>query len=341
MTHPVLIFPHIPKTGGTTLLYHFREHMGEDAILKSGPNSRMRLFFDDKPQNEEADAEAQGKMRLIQGHGVTEASVQYAGDRDVRLMIVLRHPVSLTRSRFNQRQNAMKRRADTMTSEQFLKRLGSNFMTGLLVKKFAAFADADAQTDLDRALSILKKFDYVFTMESLDASVVGLMDRLELPTSMERRRVAEAKVPLEADDDRLRALNADDLALYEAASQPVTTQDGRHNGLGFDAEGQARALEAIRARASGDKEQLRIEAYTELARIIAADLRAEAAFAKLDAGGPVALDKPELFRAILQDAWDVKKIKSTPEALEISAHRAKRLAKRLARFASDKGGSAA
>lgn len=331
MTQPILIFPHVPKTGGTTLLNHFNEHMGSDAILKSGRANRMRRYLDNQPQKEEGDAASRRNARLIQGHGVDETAIRFADDKPIRLMIVLRHPVSLTRSRFNQRSKAMERRSSRITTQNFMANHGSNFMTRMLIDKFPTFADPDKTTDLDKALSILKKFDYVLTTESLDATAGGLLEFLDIPTTMERKRVAETKTPLDATDDEIRAINADDLGLFEAVETPSPSPDGRHNPLGFDADGQARAIAAVRASFDIDVKQERMIAYQELAGMLAAELHAEAAIAELEDTGEVALERPDLFLPILKAAWDDKKPSLSEQALEKSAYRLKRYAMRKRR----------
>jgi len=45
MNDHVLSFLHIPKTGGTTLLGHFKKHWGQEQILLWGPWARMQNFF--------------------------------------------------------------------------------------------------------------------------------------------------------------------------------------------------------------------------------------------------------------------------------------------------------
>ena len=58
--------------------------------------------------------------------------------------------------------------------------------------------------------------------------------------------------------------------------------------------------------------------YGELARAICQNLRAEAALAKLDSGAPVALNKPGLFRKLLQSRWERVEPDLTSERREIS-----------------------
>jgi len=71
--NPTIIFPHIPKTGGTTVLYHFRTEFGEDAVETVGPYNAVTRFLDGERQFEEDNRPTY--PRVIQGHGVNEKTI--------------------------------------------------------------------------------------------------------------------------------------------------------------------------------------------------------------------------------------------------------------------------
>lgn len=312
-----LMFPHIPKTGGTTLLYHFRRNFGDNNILSYGPHNRNVRFFEDLPQLEELPADAAQSLRVVQGHGVSQGLVPLLPEGPVRLLVVLRHPVGLTRSRFNQRRIGMAARGIDVSSEQFLQSERGDFMSHLLINKFRAFIDPRARTRKDRVISILRKFDYVYTTEQMDAQVGGLMQTLGLPGTLERRRVSEKKAPLDIDDAALAEMNPLDSEIFELANHVVPDAD-RHNPFGFDAEGREEVFAAMRA-ARPDPDDLRAATHAELAYALCMELRAEAALAKLDAGGPVALADPQGFSGVLQEQWAEAEATLTDRQREISA----------------------
>jgi len=72
MNDHVLSFLHISKTGGTTLIGHFKKHWGQEQILQWGPFARMRNFFCNASQIEERSTKEFKEIRLILGHGVNQ-----------------------------------------------------------------------------------------------------------------------------------------------------------------------------------------------------------------------------------------------------------------------------
>ncbi len=311
-----LVFPHIPKTGGTTLLYHFRRHLGDKSILSYGQHNRVVRFFENLPQLEEMDADEIGKLHVVQGHSVSSDILPLLGSTKVKLLVVLRHPVGLTRSRFNQRKIGLSQRGLDIDSESFLARDPENFISSTLLDKFNIFIDPQAQTTRDKVISVLRKFDYVFTTERLDQQIQGLVDEMNLSGKLERRRVAETKAELDVTDAALAKHHALDLELFNIANTVVSEKDG-HNPFGFDAEGRRGALKTLALQAkTGQPRKL----YGELARALCQDLRAEAALEKLSEGGRVALRNPAHFRRILQSRWEKVRGALTSERAQISSH---------------------
>lgn len=174
-------------------------------------------------------------------------------------------------------------------------------MSRLLLGKFRSFIDPDAKTRHHRVISILRKFDYVMTTENLDRQVATLMSELSLPKELERRRVAEKKVALEAEDSDIQAQNQLDIEVFEAANTVLTDLE-RHNPFGFDAVGRAEAVARVVA-ASEPRKAVIASAYGDLAQSLCNDLRAEAALAKLASPQEIALDDPSGFREILAARW--------------------------------------
>lgn len=81
MSTPVLIYPHVPKTGGTTLFHHFRTHFGEGRVLTLGPHSRVHRFFNALPQFEEMTEAERSALKVTQGHGVGQNVIEALGPR--------------------------------------------------------------------------------------------------------------------------------------------------------------------------------------------------------------------------------------------------------------------
>ena len=312
-----VIVPHIPKTGGTALRYHFAKHLAEDEIMAHGPHARTRRFFDDKFQMEELAPEDFEGIRMLLGHGVDETDIRNFRASPFRLLTVLRHPVDLTRSAYNHMRSVNARRGLEVDSEAFLKARPANFMTTFLLDRFPSFVDDPAAPREEQIVSLLRKFEYVLTTEKLGQQAGGLFEELGFDTAMEHRRVAGDKATLETTDADILARNPIDLMIFERANQLVP-EAGRHNALGFDGEGRERALRAFETSTQRPRDE---NGYGPLAQALCMELRAETALARLDEDGDVAVRDRAAFQKILVNAWAKHRGRLKPAQLEISADR--------------------
>lgn len=297
-------------------MYHFRKNLGDNNILSYGQHNRVVRFFDDQYQLEELhESEAQG-LRIVQGHGVDQNIFSLLPRQNVKLLVVLRNPIGLTKSRYNHQANSLEKVGKSISAETFLKQNPGNFMSKLLLDKFPMFIDPDAETDLDKITSVLRKFEYVYTTEQLDNQSAGLMNELSLPHGLERRRVSSKKRVLEQTDAEIATANNVDMELFETANQCLTDPSS-HNPFGFDREARDAAL--VKIAENGPSGEEKIESlYKRLANSLVGSLRAESALAKLEIGKNVALNDPKRFGEILEVAWNKKLSSLTDEQSEIS-----------------------
>ncbi len=173
-------------------------------------------------------------------------------------------------------------------------------MTTLLLQKFGALADPNVRSPRGRVVSILRKFDYVFTTESLDQQMQGLARDLTLLGPLERRRVAEKKESLDLSNDEIEQRNPIDLELFEMANKKLD-QQGRHNPFGG---GKAARVRAITQLQSSSMERSHERVYQELSQALCQNLRAEAAIAKLNIDSKIALRHPRKFQEVLKQNWE-------------------------------------
>ncbi len=330
-TNAVLVFPHIPKTGGTTLLYHFRKFFGDSRLLILGPHGRVRRFFEGKLQFEEMAAADLADIRVVQGHGVDEDSLRplIRAGKEPELITVLRNPLSLTRSRFNHKSNAVEARGGgILHPEVFLKQDPGSVMCRMLTTKFPSFVDEDCADLSTAGLSVLQKFNYVFVTEQMDQQVKSLMRHLGLPEELERRRVSSSKKDLAISDADLAARNAEDALLFERANHLIESSGANYNPAGFQLQAQKARFDQLAA--DGETRP----AYDRLVRGLRNELLVEAALVKLELHGvatPVA-DTAALEQS-LKAQWEEMEPRLLPAQRELSCSKAEAMRQRLTRAA--------
>ena len=330
-TNTVLVFPHIPKTGGTTLLYHFRLCFGNSRVLVLGPHGRVRNFFEGRPQFEELTPQQMSEIRLVQGHGVDEETLRplLKAGKVPKLITVLRNPLPLTRSRFNHRARAVEKRGGgVLHSEGFLKRDKDNVMCRLLTAKFPSFVDEGCE-DLGAAgLSVLQKFNYVFVTEQMDQQVKNLMQHLGLPEELERRRVSSSKKDLAISDAELTVRHAEDMQLFGQVNHLIESCGAGYNPVGFQPEAQSHLFSQM---AAIDKPR---PAYDGLVHGLCHELLVEAALVKLEMhGADVPVADPAALGRTLTAQWETLYATLLPAQKELSRSHAEAMRKRLTRAA--------
>lgn len=276
-------------------------------------------------------------VRVIQGHSVGSAVLQRLDPQvDLKLMVVLRDPVSHTRSRFNHRSKAMQRRGRELSEEAFISSEVGNAITRNLQKRFPEFIDDLNSEPFQDISSILGKFDYVLATEAIDQQAPSVMRFFGLPEQMERRRVAEAKRELSLTDEEIMQMNHADLAAHKLAVRTLDTDGSSYNAFGLDVASKARAIEQVRVNRMGDDE-VRTSAYAELAKALVKVLEVEAALVRLDASDPVALRDPDLFKQNLVKLWEKARPKLSQAQVDLSASKKNRWARKYKRTAASNG----
>jgi len=236
-------------------------------------------------------------------------------------MVLLCHPVSLTRSRYNQLSlfNGRQRREDA-DPKRFVEK--PDTMCRWLMKKFPSFIVDPNASPSRCAMDILECFDFVLVTESLDEQLSTVSRWLDLSGNVERRRVAQDKTDLGYTDEEILEFNQEDIKLFEACRQQTQLRDGRMNPLQFNSERRADIVSQISNKTSRD------DMYARLALSLSKYLWAIGALEWLDKK-PDHIGDPELLRHHLNKSWQKLLPTLSKEQLEIAEQKAKKIRKRF------------
>lgn len=325
-TKSYLCFPHIAKTGGTSLNYHFRQYLGKRHVWSHGGFARMNRFLDRKPQLEEMAPIRRKIPKVIQGHGVKFDTFFLFPDAWPNLICVFREPVSHFYSRFNHWSNFRKLLGYDCSLDHFIDEQDTlNFQSTRLLEQFLPFAEPVGTNDKRDVLDMLSKFKYLFATEHLDAQVTGLFNQLRIPLTMEKRRVASNKLQPDITPSEIADRNPIDCELYEHIRdhRHYSDADGSFNPFGFDKESLQNIICESWKSDNPERHQARIaNGYAGLVNTLRLDRRLEVAREILRNKSCKWITQPKLLRTLVEKAWS-EFIESDPgsEALSVSSFR--------------------
>lgn len=242
---------HISKTGGTSILYNFRNHLDRDAFLNYGPTSNVARFLSGKPMFEEMPPSEHLKYQFMFGHGVHEGLLETLPHTDVTLFCVFRDPYMRLLSQFKHQTRMNARKGATLSSEVFLQQRQNNPSSHQLVAHFPTLA---GQGDLrTRAHNVLKHFRFVFSTDNLTEQSSGLFRLAGAPPIKTKRRVYTESVELPGlSREDVYAANQVDYEINEAIN--AMTQDPLQaeswNPFGYDPEALSKVREKMRETGS-------------------------------------------------------------------------------------------
>lgn len=208
---------HIPKTAGTSFLEMSRNVFGASLFQ----NTSQVANFEAGLSSDIFSLREPEKVRLVFGHHIYETTLQFFRPHadEFATLTFMREPLSRLRSQF-----AFDARLNKWLSlpapdeAEFLERT-SDAVCKFLVERFPSLA-GQVGSLAERALRVLSAFDLVLPhtefVRGLEFAQSQLgVARSHRQTHVEHHNRSDSTSELQASDDALRALNGEDLRLYQ------------------------------------------------------------------------------------------------------------------------------
>mgnify|MGYP001816577853 FL=1 len=230
---------HIHKTAGMTLLHQFKDQLGSDQYYS---NSMYAVNYrHGEKELEERFPYGLNDIRVIFGHDVHQYMLTYFKERNVKLFTFLREPLDRIISWYCYHRKLFSRFGHEAPSfSQFYNDVfPQGTLCSLLTRAFPAFIDSKNDPLYLQAISVLKKFYFVATLDDFSTKAPALCNDIGIVFHEKTRKNVtnyknELKFENEIDFDYLKADNQDDIKLYETVQ---SAPPGELNYFGFDAYG--------------------------------------------------------------------------------------------------------
>jgi hypothetical protein len=222
MNDELFVFVHIPKTGGQTLRNHFIKHLVfHEEFIHLGPygiadaQRRGLAPFEARP------AEQRQRARVLLGHYVNHQSHTLVEGKTPLHITFLREPAELLVSYYNFQMEQHRKNAQPIEPFEEWYQGKPNVTTNWLYTEFMgrSWAPVDDSV-LKDVLETLDRFWFVGLTEHITDDAPWLLERMGLPTDIERANVAGVHYPrtLSLTPELRERLNAEspfDVQLHE------------------------------------------------------------------------------------------------------------------------------
>lgn len=187
-------FHNLPKTGGTSINYFVNKYLEEGVSYNIGPHSAVSNFFIRRNQYLGLSKEEISKLRFIQSHHLNFRSLDFF-NKYFLLITVLRDPIDMEVSAyFYNRSRLLALGLKPKTPEEFFSIRPKNFQVHQILNSWPELITTDSPNLVDRAVSILEKFQEVFILPTLSERFVSFSESIFGVTGgMQKRRVNKKK----------------------------------------------------------------------------------------------------------------------------------------------------
>lgn len=195
----MLIFGyHIAKTGGTTVMHHIIDHLGEEAYFGYGNHTSAERFFNLEPFWEELTPEQRAPVRFVFGHNIKQRALACAGTNDVALFSVVREPFSHFVSQFRYRSAILQNEGRQITAREFLEKRRPNAVSSEFFNTVPGLRADPEQPFTEQSLfEVMSQFRFLCLTEKLTEQSKEIGDALGIPPISGRYRVSQNTVDLE------------------------------------------------------------------------------------------------------------------------------------------------
>lgn len=189
---------HVAKTGGTTVMHHIFNHLGQDVYFGYGNHPAQDLFFGGKPLWEELSVEERSKYRFVFGHHVNHRVLACLPDDNAALFTVLRDPYTHFVSQYKYHLSIIRGEGRTISAREYFKTWRANSVSGELYKFFSELApDPQAAFSEEGLAHILRQFRFLCATEKLTEHSAPITKLMGIPPVEGRYRVSKKEADLE------------------------------------------------------------------------------------------------------------------------------------------------
>lgn len=189
---------HVAKTGGTTVMHHIFNHLGEDVYFGYGNHPAQKLFFEGQPLWEELSAEERSQYRFVFGHHVNHRVLACLPDDNAALFTVLRDPYTHFVSQYKYHLSVIRGEGRTVSAREYFETWRANSVSHELFKFFRyLLPDPKVEFSEENLATILRQFRFLCATEKLTEHSVPITKLMGIPPVEGRYRVSRNSADLE------------------------------------------------------------------------------------------------------------------------------------------------
>lgn len=186
---------HIPKTGGSSLRTHFRQHLGKAGFVFMPSKEAVRKDLFNYPMEELSHA------KILTGHDLHWAHRELFKDREILPLIVLREPAARMISHYNFQMGEYTQNGRPVVKfDDWYKTVIANPIVGFLAHRLLGDyrpwhwyghddLKAPTQSECEQVLEVLKKNNFlVARLSTMESDLSGLCRDFSIPSTFDAKK---------------------------------------------------------------------------------------------------------------------------------------------------------